>query len=413
MYLLDIFKTATTALSSNKKRAALTMLGVVIGITAVIVIMSVGAGAQSLIVNQIKSIGSNLIGILPGAADDEGPPASAMGILVTTLKYDDVKALEDKSRVPHLVAAAGYSRGVGTVTWQNRKVDTSFIGTMASYLTVENTQLEFGRFFTKEEEKGLGRVAVLGTEVKNNLFEDQQAIGQKIKINKETFTVIGIMEKRGVAGFENNDNIILIPVSSAQKLLLGINHLGFIRVRIDQAENVEQSLEDIRATLRERHNIDDPADDDFSVRATAQAIAALTAITDALKFFLAAIAAIALLVGGIGIMNIMYVSVTERTKEIGLRKAVGAKRGNILGQFLAEAIILTFSAGVVGIVIGSAISILVAVVARYLGYDWDLVISPSSILLACGVCIFIGLIFGYYPAKRAANMSPIEALRHE
>lgn len=413
MHIRDTARLALRSLTINKRRALLTMLGIVIGITAVVVIVSVGAGAQSLIVNQISSIGSNLVGILPGAADENGPPASAMGVLVTTLTDDDALAIGDRSRVPHVTAVAPYVRGAETISWQNRTYDGAYIGTGAEYPQVEDVVLTAGRFFTLEEEKTIGRVAVLGSEVAAELFQGRNPVDEKIKIKRETFTVIGVLEERGVSGFQSQDNIVLIPVSSAQKLLLGINHLGFIRARVDTAENVDRSMEDIKVLLRERHDIDDPADDDFSVRSTADALDALLGITNGLKFFLAAIAAIALVVGGIGIMNIMYVTVTERTREIGLRKAVGARGRDVLVQFLYEAVQLTFVGGLVGVACGASISWLVAVVARYLGYQWDLVVSWQSIVLACGVCIAIGVLFGYYPARRAAELDPITALRYE
>lgn len=413
MRLLDTIRVSSRALTVNKKRAVLTMLGIIIGITAVIVIMSVGAGAQSLITNQISSVGSNLIGILPGATDENGPPASVMGILVTTLTYEDSLAIANKSRVPYVIAVAPYARGAETISWQNRTYDGSYIGTGADYPLVENVSVTSGRFFTAEEERTIARVAVLGSEVVKELFTDSDPVGEKIKIKRESFTVIGVLEERGVSGFQSQDNIVLIPVSSAQKLLLGINHLGFIRARVDDAANVDRSIDDIKVILRERHDIDDPADDDFSVRSTAQALDALLGITNGLKFFLAAIAALALVVGGIGIMNIMYVTVTERTREIGLRKAVGARPGDIMRQFLFEAVQLTLTGGVIGVAIGSLISWLVAVIAQYLGYAWDLVIAWQSIVLACGVCIAIGVLFGYYPAKRAAALDPITALRYE
>lgn len=389
------------------------MLGVIIGITAVIVIMSVGAGAQSLIINQLEGQGANLIGVLPGAADDAGPPASAMGILVTTLKYDDYRELLNKARAPHIVAAAPYSRGVGSVVWQNRSIDGTFVGSGYQYLDVEGIDLAAGRFLTEEEERSLARVAILGPGVVEDLFVEADPIGEKIKINKENFTVIGTMKQKDVSGLDDPSDVIVIPVSSAQKLLLGIDHLGFARAKVDSPENVESSMEDVRSILREQHDIDEPADDDFSVRSIADAIKTLTSITDALKYFLTAIAAIALFVGGVGIMNIMLAAVTERTREIGLRKAVGATRENILSQFLVEAVMLTFSAGVIGIVIGALIAFLIASVAQYLGYSWDFVVSLDSILIACVVCIGIGVTFGYYPARRAAGLNPIEALRYE
>jgi ABC-type antimicrobial peptide transport system permease subunit len=222
-----------------------------------------------------------------------------------------------------------------------------------------------------------------------------------------------VVKSRGVSGFQNQDTQVFIPITTAQKMLLGINYVSFIRVKIDEAEHVDPAMEYISSLLRERHNIDNSENDDFSVRSTNQGLEVLTNITNALKFFLAAIAAIALLVGGIGIMNVMLAAVQERTREIGLRKAVGAKRGQIVGQFLIETIFITYIGGTVGIVLGILISIVVALVARSMGYSWDLVISPFSIVFGWMVSVSIGLIFGLAPARRASRLSPIDALRYE
>ncbi len=270
-----------------------------------------------------------------------------------------------------------------------------------------------GRFFTPEEDKGVARVAVLGSEIAEKLFGDLDPVGRLIKIKRVSFRVIGVVDKRGVSGFQNQDNQVFIPVTTAQKLLLGINYVNFVRVKVSDAQYVDQTIETMKEVLRVRHDIDKPENDDFSVRSTNQGLEALTSITNALKFFLAAIAAISLIVGGIGIMNIMLAAVEERTKEIGLRKAVGATNRIITLQFLIETITITFVGGVVGIILGTLISILVATVARSQGYVWDLVITPSSIILGCSVSIAIGLIFGITPARRASRLSPIEALRYE
>jgi len=400
-------------IASRKLRSFLTMLGIIIGISSVIIIMSIGASAQDLILNQIRSVGSDLIGVLPGASDEHGPPASVMGITVTTLNYDDAQALAKPENVPHAVAVASYVKGVGTISWQNRSLDTNLTGTTASYTEVEEAEVEFGRFFNLEEERGISRVVVLGSEVYDDLFDNQDPIGQFVKIRREQFKVIGVMEKRGSAAFQSQDDQVFIPLLTAQKLLLGINHLGFIRVKIDDIKNLDQSVEDIKLTLRVRHGIDDPTADDFSVRNVQQALAVFTQVTDVLKFFLAAIAAIALVVGGIGIMNIMLVSVSERVREIGLRKAVGAKRINILSQFLVETVVIALGGGFIGIVIGAAIAGLVALAANLLGYHWAFIVTLNSIILAGGVSVAIGLVFGIYPAYQAAKLDPITALRYE
>jgi putative ABC transport system permease protein len=389
------------------------MLGIIIGIAAVIMVVSIGAGAQSLIINQIKGVGSNLVGILPGASEEEGPPAAVFGIVVTTLTDDDIKALKNKKNVAHVVDASAYVRGVATATWQNKKVDTNFVGVNYSYPNVEDTEVEFGRFFTKDEEKAKGKIAVLGNQVWRDLFQDEDPIGEIIKFKKEAFRVIGVMEHRGITGFQNPDNQIFIPLTTAQQFILGIKHVSMARVKIDDEKNLEQSVSEIKATLRERHNIKNPDNDDFTVRHSAQAIGALTKITDSLKYFLTAISALALVVGGIGIMNIMLITVNERIKEIGLRKAVGASNKNIIWQFLTESVVVTLFGGIVGIVIGILVAYIVAKAMVYLEYNWDFVVTLDSILLAVGVAAGIGLIFGVYPAYKAAKLDPIEALRYE
>lgn len=397
----------------SKMRAFLTMLGIIIGIAAVILVVSVGAGAQSLILNQIKSMGTDLISVLPGGSEEEGPPAAVMGITITTLTYEDAEALLDDAQAPHVVAVAPTVQGVTTFAWANNKYDGNFLGTSYQNLEVEDYEVAVGNWFTESDEKSLAQVAVLGSEVKKQLFGDADAVGERIKFERKNFRVIGVMEERGVSGFTNYDTMVYVPVTTAQKLILGINHISMLRVKIDSEENVEQSIDDISAILRDRHNIPDPSQDDFTVRSAKQGLEVVTGITDALRFFLAAIAGIALVVGGIGIMNTMLVAVRQRIHEIGIRKAMGAKNKDILTQFLLESVFLTLFGGIVGIITGGIFSTLTALVVRYLGYDWDLLISLDSILIACSVSISIGIIFGVYPAKKAARLDPITALRYE
>ncbi|MCX6796144.1 MAG: ABC transporter permease [Candidatus Falkowbacteria bacterium] len=413
--IIKSIKTAITALLANKARSFLTMLGIIIGVGAVIIIMSVGAGAQSLILAQVKSLGTNLIGILPGSSNDEGPPSSVMGIVITTLTYDDAKALEKKSNVPNLLAVAAYYRGMATLTWGENSYDTSLNGTTVSYLDVEGGELQQGRFFSQEEEVNLARVAVLGNTVKKELFGNSEAVGEHIKIKKQSFEVIGVMKERGKVAMQDYDDQVFLPIKTIQKLIAGVNHVSMIRAKVDSENNISKALADIKATLREQHDIKDQSgkNDDFTVRSAVQAMEMITKVTNALRYFLAAIAALSLIVGGIGIMNIMLVSVTERTREIGLRKAVGANNKNILLQFLCEAMTITIIGGVIGILVGLALSFLVSVVFKVLGYDWQFVVSLFSVSLAVGISAAVGIIFGLFPANRASKLEPVDALRYE
>lgn len=401
-------------LRARKGRSLMTMLGIIIGVSGVIIIVSLGAGAQSLVLGQITKLGSNIIGILPGKSDESGPPAAVFGVEITTLSLRDVQAMNNKARVPNAVAIAPFANGGGTVTYGNKSVDTSYTGTTADYPNVQNVPLAFGTFFDQSDGATGANVTVLGWDVYEQLFPDgENPLGKVVKIKQVPLRVVGVMSKQGTVAFQNQDDQIVIPLAIAQKQLLGINHLQFIRVKVDTTEHVKSTMEDIKVVLREEHKIRNESDDDFSVRDLADAVKILTNITNGLQLFLALMAGISLIVGGIGIMNIMLVTVSERTREIGLRKAIGATPQAIRNQFLIEAILLTSIGGLAGIIAGSAISYAIALGARYAGYDWAFIISPTAIILALGVSVLTGVTFGLYPAIKASKLDPIVALRYE
>jgi ABC-type antimicrobial peptide transport system permease subunit len=358
-------------------------------------------------------VGSNLIGVLPGKSEKDGPPATAMGLIITTLVRDDLESI--KSQGAHVVAATGYSLSIANVSWRDSDYETNIDGTSAEYMEVEGGEVQSGRFFTPAEEKGIAKVAVLGSVAKQELFGDSDAVGQNVKIKRQIFTVIGVMAPRGMVAFIDYDDQIHIPLLTAQKLINGVNHLSFIRVKVDTEANVDEALLSVENILRDRHGISDLSgdSDDFSVRSMAQAITMITTITNALKFFLIAMAGISLVVGGIGIMNIMLISVNERTREIGIRKAIGASNKNIISQFLLEAVFLTLIGGIIGIILGVLVSWLISVVMSFLKYDWSFVVSLSSVLLAVFISALVGLVFGLYPAGRASKLEPVEALSYE
>ncbi len=410
MSIFTLINSSFNNLWANKKRAFLTMLGIIIGVGSVIIIMSVGAGAQSLIVNEISSFGTNLFAVMPGSTSENGPPASVMGITVTTLK---LKEINDIKKIPHVEAVSAYVRGTGTMSYQNQTSESTFVGVNASLPTVESIEINHGRFFTPDEVKSMARVVVLGYKVKTDLFGDNNPVGKNIKIKKHKFKVIGYLDTLGNVAFENKDTQVYIPITTAQKIMLGINHVSIIRGKVDNTENNDFVIKQVKKIIRQHHHISNSNNDDFTVRSLEQALSVITSVTDSLKLFLAGIAAISLIVGGIGIMNIMLVNVTERTKEIGLRKSVGATTNDILIHFLTESATLTLIGGSIGILIGVLLSWLIAISIKSIGYDWDFVVSWLSILLGLSVSISVGLIFGSYPAKQAADLEPVEALRTE
>jgi putative ABC transport system permease protein len=399
-------------------RSALTMLGIIIGVGSVILMMSLGKGAQSLILGQIKSLGANSIYIEPGSFDPSkgfGMEMALEEMTIKTLKLKDVEAIK---KDPLVDIAYPMVYGVARAIYRSNDEKITFIGITPEAYIIDDWHAVTGRDINEDEVKSMAKVATLGHKIAKDLFAEEDPIGKTIRIRKTNFKVIGVMQERGVEMFQNFDEYIYIPVTTAQKLLLGIDHLNAITVRAISEDVVNELMENIRLTLRDTHNIYNPegdlSKDDFKVMSQVEASNMMTQITGILTAFLSSIAAIALLVGGIGIMNIMLVSVTERTREIGLRKAVGARNKDIMNQFLLEAITLTLLGGIIGFLGGTLISFAAAIVlSKVLNIDWVFVIPFSAVILAFGVAALVGLIFGLYPARKAAKLNPIEALRHE
>ena len=396
-----------------KLRTSLTVLGIVIGIAAILIVMSIGASAQDLILGQIRAVGSNLIGILPGASEDDGPPASAFGIVITTLTNDDLEALKKKSNVPHAIAISGYVTGNAIIKSKNYNKSQTFQGVSADMINVENNAIAAGRFFSVAEDEKNAHVAVLGATIAKDIFDDADPLGKKIKIDDQTFRVVGVLKPKGSSLISNFDEMIYIPLQAAQKNLLNIDHLSFLRLRVESEEYMAQTEKDVDVLLRSRHDIPDDENGDYSIRNMASALSTINNITNIMKYFLAAVAAVSLVVGGIGVMNIMFIALSQRIREIGLRKAVGARKRDIVTQFLFESMTIACVGGIFGFISGLGVVYLVGYIARIQGYTWTVFLSWDMVVMALITSAVLGFFFGIYPAWKASKISPMEALRYE
>lgn len=415
MKIHHVIKIAINGLRTHKTRSALTILGIVIGISSIILIMSLGAGAKNLIVGEIQgTVGSRIIEIKPGR-DSSGMSSFLTVIFSDSLKQRDVDALEKKSNAPYIsgVMPLVFS-GVNT-TYESEIFQATLYGMNELGQRMYSLSPEEGDFLSEDDVKSYADVVVIGAKVKEKLFENtQDVIGKKIKIKNRNFKIIGVLPKKG-STMVSFDETVIIPYTTAQQYITGKKYFQHIIVEADTEANINRTIEDIKLTLRNNHNITDPEKDDFSISSQADALKMVSTVMNILTLFLVAVATISLIVGGVGIMNIMLVSVTERTKEIGLRKAIGATNKDILKQFVFESVILTSVGGVIGICLGAFFSYIAMLIlnSSLFSLGWTFVFPWSSAVIGIVVSSMIGLIFGIYPASQAAKKSPMEALRYE
>ena len=416
MVLFDNFRGAFRALASNKLRSVLTMLGIIIGVSAVISLLSIGQGVEKFINDQFNALGTNILFVLPKLSGSQSAQMMAQLGNQTTLTVADSRVLADPLVVPDTAGTAPQIRLDGLARYGSKNLITSVRGVTPSFAEFRNLEVISGRLLTDEDVLATARVAVIGQTVQTELFPaDTDPLERYIKINDLPFKVIGVLAERGGNQFSNDDNQVLVPLSAAREYLRdirarnGLAGVGAILMQAVEGASSETLKSDVTGVLRDRHNISYRDEDDFQVFSQADLLQTFASISTAITVFLSAIAGISLLVGGIGVMNIMLVTVTERTREIGLRKAVGAKRRDILTQFLVEAMALSLFGGAIGIAFGVGGAVAISSFSN----QFQASISPITILLATGVSAFVGLVAGLYPALRAARLHPIEALRYE
>lgn len=406
MRFANLFKIALRALNNNKLRCFLTMLGIIIGVGSVITMLAIGQGSKNSIKAQISEMGSNMIMIHPGTGQRGGVRQSADDM--QTLKIEDYETLRDNAK--YLTAVSPQVSSSGQFINGNNNYPSSVSGITPDYLNIRMLKVSEGAMFSDQDVATAAKVCVLGQTVVDNLFPNgENPIGKVVRFNKIPFTVIGVLEKKGTNSMgQDQDDVVLAPFTTVMKRVLAIDYLQSLFASAIDENLSEEATDEITQLLRTNHKLKDGADNDFNIRSQQELSEMMSSTSDMMTVLLACIAGISLLVGGIGIMNIMYVSVTERTREIGLRMAIGAKGRDILAQFLIESVIISITGGVIGVIIGGIATWLVTLIAR-----WPVEIQVSAVILAFSVCTVTGVFFGWYPAQKAANLNPIDALRYE
>ena len=405
MLFTELLKMAGLSLIANKLRTLLTMLGIIIGVAAVIAMVSVGMGVKKNVVDSISRLGSNMLIIMPGSSNRGGMRGAAGSVI--TLTFDDAEAIKDK--IKNVAHVSPTVQGSYQIVYGHENWNSTVTGVIPEYVSIQSLELKSGLFFSQHDVDVRNRVAVIGSTVATNLFESVNPVGKKIRIGNAPYTIIGVLASKGQSsGGMDQDDVVLIPLTTAQERLLGITYVRSINVQVSDADKMDEVQSNIEKLLRQRHRIRTGAEDDFNVRNLTSLMETMNSTTTMITLLLGSIAGISLVVGGIGIMNIMMVSVTERTREIGIRKAIGATYSSIMLQFLIESTMISIIGGLIGIVIGIGAAQAISKFGNF-----TTVISGLSIVASFGFSLFVGIFFGMLPARKAARLDPIDALRYE
>ncbi len=414
--MIKLLKQSIKALSANKGRTFLTMLGIIIGIATVVLVLSAGEGFRSLINSQVATLGTNTLFIqtrVPPttknrASNSSGPGGSFTGVTITSFKERD---LDNIKKLSNVEGAYGIVTGQISSSYRSNKKTVIYYGAGAERFSIDKSELSSGRFYTESEDSGGAQVVILGSNVASDLFGQDEPVGKLLRLGSLNFLVIGVYKPQGA--LSGNDDLVFMPLTTAQKKMLGVDYISVGIVALRDINLSDATAEEIKAVMRDNHSITNPDKDDFDVQTQAQALETFNTIFGGVTYLLVAIAAISLIVGGVGIMNIMYVVVTERTSEIGLKKAIGARESDILKEFLLEAVLVTVFGGIIGLLFGSFLGFIISVIAQSFNLEWTFSVPLYAIFIAFGVSGAIGIFFGVFPARSAAKMDPIEALRYE